>query len=223
MHLKPSVYAPFESPEEYILEWTDLIWEDYGLGRLGEHYAKDMVVHSAYGPIRSMANVLRKSLVKKSAFPNRIGTAEDVICEARGDNAFVSHHRVFHSGLQEGMWDYGAPTGRESQSRNIAICLVRDGLVEQEWVVRPARLAPRRASDDRRVHRHRLAPATPRAGRALHAPGPVPRDHQGPSANSPAQLPERPHPDARALSGRRQPALRHLSGTTSKKCYADNP
>lgn len=136
MHLKPSVYAPFGSPEEYILEWTDLIWEDYGLGRLGEHYAKDMVVHSAYGQIRTMENVLRKSLVKKSAFPNRVGTAEDVICEARGDDAFVSHHRVFHSGLQEGMWDYGAPTGRESQSRNIAICLVRDGLVEQEWVVR---------------------------------------------------------------------------------------
>lgn len=136
MQLKPSVYAPFDSPENYILEWTDLIWEDYGLGRLGEHYAAEMTVHGSYGPIRSMETVLRKSLVKKSAFPNRIGTAEDVICEPRGDDAFISHHRVFHTGLQQGMWDYGAPTGRESESRNIAICLVREGLVEEEWVVR---------------------------------------------------------------------------------------
>lgn len=136
MQIDPSVYAPFESPEEYIRQWTDLIWEDYGLGRLGEHYAADMTVHGAYGPIRSMETVLRNSLVKKSAFPNRVGTAEDIICESRGQGAFVSHHRVFHSGPQQGMWDYGAPSGRESQSRNIAICLVRDGLVEEEWVVR---------------------------------------------------------------------------------------
>ena len=83
-----------------------------------------------------METVLQGSLVKKSAFPNRIGTAEDVICEARGDDAFISHHRVFHSGPQQGVWAYGPPTGRESESRNMAICLVRDGLVEEEWVVR---------------------------------------------------------------------------------------
>lgn len=136
MQLHPSVYAPFDSPEAYIREWTDLIWEDYGLGRLGEHYAADMTVHGAYGPIRSMATVLKNSLVKKSAFPNRVGTAEDIICEPRGDDAFISHHRVFHSGPQQGMWSYGAPTARESESRNIAICLVRNGLVEEEWVVR---------------------------------------------------------------------------------------
>ncbi|KAB8164509.1 hypothetical protein FH609_017400 [Streptomyces sp. 3MP-14] len=136
MVINPKTYAPFESAEEYILGWTDQIWEEYGLGRLHEHYADDMVVHGAYGPIRGMETVLRGSLVKKSAFPNRIGTAEDVICEWRGDDAFISHHRVFHSGPQEGQWVYGAPSGRNSESRNIAICLVRDGLVVEEWVVR---------------------------------------------------------------------------------------
>lgn len=136
MAIDPSSYAPFDSAEEYILGWTDLIWDDYGLGRLGEHYAPDLVVHGAYGPIRGMETVLRGSLVKKSAFPNRIGTAEDVICESRGDDAFISHHRVFHSGPQEGWWTYGAPSARTSESRNIAICLVRAGLVVEEWVVR---------------------------------------------------------------------------------------
>ena len=136
MSISPVSYAPFKSPEAYILGWTDLIWDDYGLGRLGAHYAPDMVVHGAYGPIRSMETVLRGSLVKKSAFPNRVGTAEDVICEQRGDDGFVSHHRVFHSGPQEGWWAYGPPTLNTSESRNIAICLVRNGLVVEEWVVR---------------------------------------------------------------------------------------
>ncbi len=136
MPISDATYAPFDSPEEYILQWTDRIWRDYGLGRLEDHYAADMVVHGAYGPIRGMQTVLRGSLAKKSAFPTRVGTAEDVICEQRGADAFISHHRVFHSGPQTGWWTYGPPTGRNSESRNIAICLVRDGLVVEEWVVR---------------------------------------------------------------------------------------
>jgi predicted ester cyclase len=136
MSINPNSYRPFESPEEYICGWTDLIWQDYGLGRLGEHYASDMVAHTAYGPVRGMETVLRASLVKKSSFPTRVGTAEDVICESRGDDAFVSHHRVFHSGPQQGWGAYGPATMNESQSRNIAICLVRDAVVVQEWVVR---------------------------------------------------------------------------------------
>jgi len=134
--INPASYAPFESPEEYICGWTDLIWEDYGLGRLGEHYAADLVVHSAYGPIKGMETVLRGSLVKKSSFPTRVGTAEDVICESRGPDAFVSHHRVFHSGPQLGWSTYGPANSNNSESRNIAICLVRDAVVVEEWVVR---------------------------------------------------------------------------------------
>lgn len=136
MAINTKSHAPFDSPEDYILSWTDLIWDDFGMGRLPEHYAQDMVVHGAYGPIRGVEDVLRGSLVKKSAFPNRIGTAEDVICEERGDDAFISHHRVFHSGPQEGWSAYGPPTLNNSESRNMAICLVRNGLVEEEWVVR---------------------------------------------------------------------------------------
>lgn len=136
MSLDPATYAPFDSPEAYIEGWTDLIWDDFGLGRLGEHYADDMVVHGAYGPIRGMDTVLRGSLVKKAAFPNRIGTAEDIICETRGDNAFISHHRVFHSGKQEGIWSYGPPSVAEAEARHLAVCLVKENLVVEEWVVR---------------------------------------------------------------------------------------
>ncbi len=136
MTLNPETYAPFNTPEEYILGWTDTIWVDGALGRLPEHYAADMTVHGAYGEIRQVTSVMRGSLMKMSAFPHRVGTAEDVICEQRGETSFISHHRVFHSGPQDGHWTYGPPSRRRVESRHMAICLVRDGLVVEEWVVR---------------------------------------------------------------------------------------
>lgn len=136
MSLSPAAYAPFDSPEAYIDGWTDLIWDDFGLGRLGEHYADDMVVHGAYGPIYGMDEVLKGSLVKKATFPNRIGTTEDIICEPRGTSTFISHHRVFHTGKQEGIGSYGPPSVAEAEARHLAVCLVKDTLVMEEWVVR---------------------------------------------------------------------------------------
>lgn len=136
MLLSKDVYAPFDTPEEYICGWTDLIWEDFGFGRLPEHYAKDVVVHGAYGIIRGADDVIANSIVKKSTFPTRIGTAEDVICEPRSERSFISHHRVFHSGPQAGLGLHGPATLNNSESRNMAICLVRDGLVVEEWVLR---------------------------------------------------------------------------------------
>ena len=47
--LDAAAYAPFRDPRDYILSWTDQIWIDKGLGRLGEHYARDIKVHTAYG------------------------------------------------------------------------------------------------------------------------------------------------------------------------------
>lgn len=134
---RASSFAPYNDPEEYILEWTDRIWIDGALGLLHDHYAPDMRVHGAYGTTTGgVEQVIEASLMKKSSFPTRVGTGEDVVWEARGDDGFVSSHRVLHSGLHQGVWQYGPATQRESVSRNIATCLVRDGLVVEEWVVR---------------------------------------------------------------------------------------
>lgn len=184
MTLHPSAYAPFDSPEEYIVGWTDLIWEEYGIGRLPEHYGNEMTVHGAYGAIHGVEDVMRGSLVKKSAFPNRIGTAEDVICEERAESAFISHHRVLHSGPQDGWWVYGPPTGRTSESRNMAICLVRDGLVAEEWVVRDEyRVVTTLGLDPEAVAR--TLAFTPAAGGLFDAPAPLDPVTQGESGQRP--------------------------------------
>lgn len=134
--LTPQAYAPYANPEEYIVECTDRIWESYGMGLIREHYHPDISLHGAYGHSRSRESIIEGCFVKKTAFPQRAFTAEDVVWEERLDNSWVSSHRIINAGVQSGFWQYGPPTFRLSTSRNIALCLVRDAWVVEEWVVR---------------------------------------------------------------------------------------
>ena len=57
--------------------------------------------------------------------PDRIGQADDVVWEARGDEAFLSSHLIL-----------SADPATEFLSRTIANCLYRRGRMVEEWVVR---------------------------------------------------------------------------------------
>ena len=81
--LDPAAYAPFRDPRDYILSWTDQIWIDKGLGRLGEHYADDIKVHTAYGETYDFGYVLTNSVQKMSAFPNGGGGSGPALMDDR--------------------------------------------------------------------------------------------------------------------------------------------
>jgi len=134
--LNPSAYAPYSDPENYILEWTDRIWAPRGMGQIREHYMPDIKVHGAYGTITGNEPIIKACLQKNAAFPHRLFTGEDVIWEPRDTNSWLSSHRIINTGRQEGHWQYGAPTFKKSTSRNVAVCLIRDAFVAEEWVVR---------------------------------------------------------------------------------------
>ncbi|MCU1406435.1 MAG: hypothetical protein JWQ43_2738 [Glaciihabitans sp.] len=136
MALDPRAYAPYPTPEEYILDWTDRIWADAGIGAIPGMYVDDVIVRGAYGTSIGVDPVVRGSLAKKSAFPDRIGVGEDVVWEERGESRFISYHRVLHTGGQGEVWSYGAPTGHSAVSRNLPVCLIEDGLIVEEWVAR---------------------------------------------------------------------------------------
>ena len=135
--LLPSAYAPYRSPRDYILNWTDVIWIDRAIGRLADHYGQDVRVHTAYGETYDFDTVISNSVQKFAAFPNTGGgLGEDVVWEQRGANGFISSHRTLKSGTHTGYWTYGAPTGRDFVSRTIAHCLVQDNKIVEEWLVR---------------------------------------------------------------------------------------
>ena len=170
--LDPASYAPYRDPRDYILSWTDAIWIDRGLGRLTEHYAKDVKVHTAYGETYDWDFVINNSLQKFAAFPNGGGGhGEDVVWEARGRNGFISSHRVLKSGTHTGHWTYGPPTGKSWISRTVAHCLVTDNKVSEEWLVRDEWAVLERLGLDPYRVAAELAEASPVLGRAMQAGG----------------------------------------------------
>ena len=163
--LLPAAYAPYRNPRDFILSWTDVIWIDRALGRLDEHYAADVKVHTAYGETYDFDHVILNSVQKMSAFPNGGGgSGEDVVWEERGPMGFISSHRVLKTGTNTGYWTYGAPTGRNWISRTIAHCVVQDGKVVEEWLVRDEYAVLESLGLDAEQVAGRLAAASPVTG-----------------------------------------------------------
>jgi predicted ester cyclase len=125
MPLDPIAYKPYADPDDFIREVTDLIWVDRAIGHIYENYEPDAIVHGSYGTSVGVDEVVEGSLMRISATPDRVGQAEDVVWEARGDDAFLSSHLVL-----------SVDQGTDFISRTIANCLYRRGRMVEEWVVR---------------------------------------------------------------------------------------
>ncbi|MGI8769250.1 MAG: ester cyclase [Propionibacteriaceae bacterium] len=125
MPLDPIAYQPYADPDDFIREVTDLIWVKRAIGHIRDNYEPDSIVHGAYGTSVGVEEVVEGSLMRISATPDRIGQAEDVVWEARGDDAFLSSHLVL-----------SVDPATDVVSRTVANCLYRRGRMVEEWVVR---------------------------------------------------------------------------------------
>jgi steroid delta-isomerase-like uncharacterized protein len=122
----PIAYEPFADPDDFIREVTDRIWVEREIGYIRQNYEPDSIVHGSLGTSTGREEVVEGTLMRLAEFPNRVGQAEDVIWEARGDDAFLSSHLVLGTDL----------INLEFRQRNIANCLYRRGRMVEEWVVR---------------------------------------------------------------------------------------
>ncbi|MCS3844635.1 ester cyclase [Microbacterium sp. AK031] len=137
MPLDPVAYQPYKDPDDFIREVTDLIWVDRSISYIRENYEPDSIVHGAYGTSTTRDEVIEGTLMRISATPDRTGQAEDVIWEARGDDAFLSSHLVLSGHLLT-----------SQHSRTIANCLYRRGRMVEEWVVRDSLASALENGDD---------------------------------------------------------------------------
>ena len=131
MDLDPVAYKPYQDPDDFIREVTDLIWVQRDISFIEENYEPDSIVHGALGTTVGRDGVVEGSLMRIATTPQHVGQAEDVVWEARGDDAFLSSHLVFASDPQR----VGTEM-RHIRSRTIANCLYRRGRMVEEWVVR---------------------------------------------------------------------------------------
>lgn len=179
MPLDPVAYQPYKDPDDFIREVTDLIWVDRSIKFINENYEPDSIVHGAYGTSTTRGEVIEGTLMRISSTPDRTGQAEDVVWEARGDDAFLSSHLVLSGYLQTSAY-----------SRTIANCLYRRGRMVEEWVVRDSLAGAFETGADIDELARQLAPSfrgysgswlepAPADPIAAGDSGPRPDDHRG--------------------------------------------
>jgi SnoaL-like polyketide cyclase len=131
MPLDPVAYRPYEDPDDFIREVTDRIWVERDVSYIEDNYEPDSIVHGGLGTVLGRDGVIQGSLMRIACTPQHVGQAEDVVWEARGDDAFLSSHLIFSSNEHR--------VGERSvriRKRTIANCLYRRGRMVEEWVVR---------------------------------------------------------------------------------------
>ncbi|MFI6093392.1 ester cyclase [Streptomyces sp. NPDC051218] len=131
MSLDPVAYLPYQDPDDFIREVTDRIWVGRDISYIVDNYEPDSIVHTSLGTVVGRDGVIEGTTMRMGSTPGHIGQAEDVVWEARGNDAFLSSHLVFSN-------DEHLVDGRNIRirKRTVANCLYRRGRMVEEWVVR---------------------------------------------------------------------------------------
>lgn len=120
---------------DYIIDITRRIWEGRDIGSLNQLYAPDIPVRTPMGVSRGNQGTIASTLTTLAEFPDRQLLAEDVIW-SETDGHYLSSHRILSTGTHLGDGYFGPATGRRFAIRVIADCAARDGVIDDEWLVR---------------------------------------------------------------------------------------
>ena len=121
---------------DYILRITREIWEDRNPELVMRYYGPKARIHMLGGIMRGAGEVTENTRAMQSAFPDRLVIGEDVVCSPLEDGAWLSSHRIRSPMTSKGANAYGPATGRKVTTYVFADCVVRDGMITKEWLVR---------------------------------------------------------------------------------------
>jgi len=127
----------YPSLHDYIIGITEEIWEKRGIHLIRRWYSKDCVMLTPAGFTRGVEGVVHGTLETLHAFPDRELLGEDVIWSDDGPaRGLLSSHRIISNMRHMGEGIFGPPTGRTLSTRTVADCLVVNGVITEEWLVR---------------------------------------------------------------------------------------
>ena len=121
---------------DYILRITREIWEDGNPDLVPRYYAPEARIHALGGIMRGAAEVTANTRAMQTAFPDRLVIGEDVVCSPLQDGAWLSSHRIRSPMTSLGKNMYGPATGRKVTAHVFADCVVKDGMIQEEWLTR---------------------------------------------------------------------------------------
>jgi len=189
----------YASLPEYILGITERIWEGRGVHLIRRWYSADCLVHTPSGPFTGAAAMVAGTLETLHAFPERDLLGEDVIWSDDGPlRGWLSSHRIVSQAVHSGDGFFGPASGRRVRMRAIADCLVRGGVIVEEWLIRDNGGVAKQVGLDVAEHGRRLGAADAAAGRAGWQQAALPAIRRG---EREAHAVDQPHDAARALKG----------------------
>jgi predicted ester cyclase len=121
---------------DYILGITYEIWEQGGIDLIHQYYSQDCVVWGLDGITHGAAAVVDGTLATLGGFPDRLLIGEDVIWSGDRSSGYYTSHRLLSLATNKGPSNYGPATNRRIRMTNIADCVIEDGVIVREWLVR---------------------------------------------------------------------------------------
>lgn len=129
-------YGADDGLVDYILGITFEIWEQRGINLINQYYAADTVVYGLDGITRGAAQMIDGTRAMLEAYPDRLLLADDVIWTGSRDTGYYSSHRIVSPMTNEGPTIFGPATGRKVRILTIADCVVEEGVITLEWLLR---------------------------------------------------------------------------------------
>ncbi len=121
---------------DFILGITFEIWEQRGVELIHRYYAPDVEVYGLDGVIRGAGAMVEGTRQMLEAFPDRLLLGDNVVWSGDAENGFYSSHRITSPMTNRGPSAFGAATGRRVCITNVADCVVKDGVITREWLMR---------------------------------------------------------------------------------------
>ena len=119
---------------DYIIRCTHKIWDERDIGLIYTHYTHNAVMYTPLGALYNREDVVRDTIARLAAFPERRGLGTQVIWRGNDVDGFYTSHLVTGSGRHTQFSHLGKPNGRSFVSRTIADCLVFENRIYREWL-----------------------------------------------------------------------------------------
>ena len=133
---RKGAYGADDDIVDFILGITFEIWEEGGVELIHQYYADDCIVYGLDGIVRGAAEMVAGTRATLAGFPDRLLLAENVIWSGDRAQGYYTSHRLLSLATNKGRTIYGPPTGVRIRMTNIADCVVEDGVIVREWLVR---------------------------------------------------------------------------------------
>ena len=129
-------YTADDDIVDYILGITFEIWEEGGVDLIHQYYAENCIVWGLDGITHSAAAVVDGTRATLKGFPDRLLVAENVIWSGNRADGYYTSHRLLSLATNKGATIYGPATDIRIRMTNIADCVIEDGVIVREWLIR---------------------------------------------------------------------------------------